>query len=213
MLLALWRKPLAAFVVCVLLTVQVFAAIDPTALRVTVDTALSSQSRYVYTSRIVLPPGLDASQFSDGQLLYIAQQAYTAMINDSTVSKRRKPGAMTVLAKGDSVYMISSLRGGGFLYEPNTAVEVVRLALMRCETVNRGQHKTGAACGEPLSAQAFFNDHPTLGQADLAQARVRCPFFFHSKTSPPTDPGLSFAGRHLGQNNRRYGYPDTMRGQ
>jgi hypothetical protein len=53
--------------------------------------------------------------------------------------------------------------------------QVVGLALDRCKAQAGGTdniHRTKAACGEPLSAHAFFKDHPEAGQPDIDQARV-----------------------------------------
>jgi hypothetical protein len=52
-----------------------------------------------------------------------AKDAYIAMSNDENYLgfKRRSdvPYVMTALAVGDSIYLGSSMKGGGFLYQSN----------------------------------------------------------------------------------------------
>jgi hypothetical protein len=91
-------------------------------------TQLQGRIANVWTLRIVLPAGQDASGFTDGQLVDICQKAYAEMENDfktgtakykqkNVAFPLKKLGAMMVLAKGDSVYMMSSIKVLKFLYK------------------------------------------------------------------------------------------------
>ena len=100
-----------------------------------------------------------------------------------------KPGVVTVLVKGRSVYISSSLAGGGSLiYEPNEAETgssrwkpgvfkqpshslTVNRALLACQAfaLNGAGHRTGANCGEPMAALTFVKAAPSQ---DIERARI-----------------------------------------
>ena len=93
-----------------------------------------------------------------------------------------QPGAMSAIVVGHSVYLSSSLTGGGsLLYIPNANPSNPRLkyvpgvlnqlnddgilewALMACEvrSTNSAGHRSGGNCGEPLAALSFVQTDPT----------------------------------------------------
>lgn len=99
-----------------------------------------------------------------------------------TYKALEKSWAMSVVVKGHSVYISSSLAGGGsLLYKPNANTNdrnqkyipgninqaadagVLEWALMQCQvsSTNGAGHRTGANCGEMIAALAFVRTDST----------------------------------------------------
>ena len=100
----------------------------------------------------------------------------------------KKPGVMSAIVMGHSVYFSSSLVGGGsLLYIPNnsnprdrytpgiftqaTDAGELEWALMACEvrSTTASGHRTGGNCGEPMAALSVVTTNPT---ATFAGAKV-----------------------------------------
>ena len=107
------------------------------------------------------------------------QAAFNADLK--TYKRLVKSWAMSVIVKGHSVYISSTLAGGAsFLYIPNantdnknkytpgninqaTDAGVLEWALMQCQVASTSGagHRTGANCGEMLAAMALVRTNPT----------------------------------------------------
>ena len=129
---------------------------------------------------------------------------------------------MTVIVKGHSVYISSTLTGGSsFLYIPNANdpkytpgninqaadAGVLEWALMQCQVASTSGagHRTGANCGEMLAAMAFVRTNPTgvldkspvvtwgRRRAPNDQGRLTGPYLFEVMDPCRTDQGLGNA--------------------
>jgi hypothetical protein len=154
----------------------------------------------VYGSVVTLKPG---SNPQDGEIVHMAFVAYQAMreqlakdMVSSThskslmkkVSRGNGPTVMTALVKGDHVYLASSMKGSGLLYDattkdvfvPGTGAPAsywqnlksgvcpaeIQEGLKECGFLVKGTsslvgHQNGGSCGEVMAGWAACNNPPS----------------------------------------------------
>ena len=134
-------------------------------------------------------------KFNDRQLIALCAQAYDAMAADyanrdtapwKTQVNAHKlhtmPSMMTCLAHEKTLYMASSVRGGGgpLAFMTNIGNEKVRQALIQCqeESPSGREHRTGAGCAEPMVMHIAF----AAGVESVKGSKV-CPYIPGSESS------------------------------
>ena len=140
------------------------------------NTGLADKSKYVYNAIVQFQDDVLAT-WSNEQIVGVAEQAYNDMRVAQSADARRYPGlklpgVISVIAQGHTLYISSSLTGGGSLiYVPNTTnarfkfapgiisqandLGIIEWALMNCEvrSTNAAGHRAGGNCGEPSESQ------------------------------------------------------------
>ena len=135
---------------------------------------LADEGKYAYNAIVQVKDDVLAT-WSDEEIVGVAQQAYNDMQaaypgDRRTYTKMSLPRAMSVIVQGHSLYISSSMTGGGsLLYIPNQTEArfkftpgminlgdvdvggIIAWALGNCQAsaTSASGHRTGGNCGEP----------------------------------------------------------------
>jgi hypothetical protein len=150
------------------------------------DTSALSQDRYVWTSKLMYDRPV-SQLFTDTDLYALAKQGWDEMKADieprrpgklnpgpNSITKRREPGMMGLIAVGNTIYLSSSMKGGKFIYgfmSPNGQPGQVRRALEDCQAAlqsvedgTQDYHKNQGSCAEILALHQYYLD-PAVSDA------------------------------------------------